>query len=127
MSNKYEITGTIQILGDTQSFGAKGFTKREFVVEEIEGKYPQLIKFEAVKDGCDKLDAFRVGDTATVSFNIRGSEYKGKHYVNLQAWKIERDGQQQKQESPRQDAHNTAKANAYQTQPNDNVEDDIPF
>jgi hypothetical protein len=24
-----------------------------------------------------------------VSFNLRGNEYNGKYYVNLQAWKIE--------------------------------------
>ena len=29
--------------------------------------------------------------------------------------------------SPRQDAHNTAKANAYQPQPQDDDTDDIPF
>jgi len=83
----YEITGRIIVLNETQSFPS-GFQKREFVLEETEGKYPQQIKFEAMKDGCAKLDAFAVGDTLTVGFNVRGNEYNGKYYVSLQAWKI---------------------------------------
>jgi len=121
MSNKYEITGTIRILGDTQTIGAKGFQKREFVVEEIDGKYPQMIKLEAVKDGCDKLDAYNVGDTITVGFNIRGSEWNGKHFVNLQAWKFDREGAAQQ---PRQEQQQPAPS-AQQAQ--DNQDDDIPF
>lgn len=89
MSN-YEITGTIIKIGETQSFGQSGFTKREFVIEEQDGKYPQQIKMDAVKDGCDRLDAYKPGDTATIGFNIRGNEHNGKHYVSLQAWKFDR-------------------------------------
>lgn len=84
----YEITGRLIVLNETQSFPS-GFQKREFVVEELEGQYPQQIKFEAMKDGCDRLDAFNVGDTIKVHFNLRGNEYNGKYYVNLQAWKME--------------------------------------
>jgi hypothetical protein len=123
MSDKNELTGRIIVLNDTQIFPS-GYSKREFVIEETEGKYPQQIKFDAVKDGCDKLDAFSIGDVVTVAYNLRGNEYNGKYYVSLQAWKVtlEEAGER----PPKPDAHNTAKGNAYQPQPE---EDDtsIPF
>ena len=37
----YDLTGTIKVIQEAQTFGAKGFTKREFVVTVKEGKYPQ--------------------------------------------------------------------------------------
>ena len=82
-----EIKGKLIVIGETQSFPS-GFQKREFVIEELDGKYPQKLKFEAMKDGCEKLDAVRVGQVVNVSYNLRGNEYNGKYYVSLQAWKI---------------------------------------
>jgi len=89
MSNTLEIAGTIKVINDTQTF-ASGFTKREFVITTHDDKYPQDLKFETVKAGCDRLDAYRVGDGIKVSFNLRGNEYNGKYYVALQAWKLEK-------------------------------------
>jgi hypothetical protein len=82
----YEITGTIKVINDTQTFDS-GFAKREFVIT-TEDKYPQDIKLEFVKDKVSELDTFDVGDQVTVAFNIRGNEYKDRYYVNLSAWKI---------------------------------------
>jgi hypothetical protein len=89
---KYELTGAVRLIHDTQTF-ASGFTKREFVVETEDGKYPQLIKLELVKDSVKHLDGIKVNDVVNVSFNIRGSEYNGKHYVNLVAWKLTATGE----------------------------------
>lgn len=94
MSQKYEVTGKIILINDTQTF-ASGFKKREFVIEESDGKYPQQIKFEAMKEGCDRLDSYQIGEDVCVSFNLRGNEYNGKYYVSLAAWKVERVGGEQ--------------------------------
>lgn len=83
----YTIEGKIIRIEDAQSF-ASGFTKREFVIETDE-KYPQQIKFECLKDGCDMLDGRRENDWITVHFNLRGREYNGRYFVNLHCWKIE--------------------------------------
>ena len=88
--SKYELTGAIRLINDTQTF-ASGFAKREFVVETGD-KYPQMIKLEVVKDKTAELDKLRVNDVVNVSFDIRGSEYKERHYVNLVAWKVEATG-----------------------------------
>ena len=86
MSTTYEATGTVKLIEDTQTFGS-GFTKREFVITTA-GEYPDDIKFEVVKDKCEALNSVAVGDEVEVSFNIRGNEWSGKYYVNLQCWKF---------------------------------------
>jgi len=83
-----EIIGKLKVKMDEQSFSS-GFTKREFVVTTQE-QYPQDIKLEFVKDKCSLLDSYKVGQDVKVSFNLRGNEYNGKYYVNLQAWRIEK-------------------------------------
>ena len=87
MAQTFELEGTLKHLFDTQTF-ASGFAKREFVVEVPDGKYPQMLKFECVKDKIAMLDGVSIGDAVKVSFDIRGSEYKERFYVNLNAWKL---------------------------------------
>ncbi len=86
MRMEYEIEGSIKAIMDTQTFDS-GFTKREFVIT-TEEKFPQDVKLETIKDKTALLDGFSEGQRVKASFNIRGNEYKGKYYVNLQAWKI---------------------------------------
>ena len=88
MSEKYSIKGKIKLIEATQEISDK-FSKREFVITTTEDKYPQDIKLEFTKEKCVELDKFSVGDDVEVSFNIRGSEWKGKYFINLSAWKIE--------------------------------------
>ena len=76
---------------EAQTFGANGFTKREFVVVVEEGKYPQEIALECVQDKVSLLDGLKEGQTVTVTFDIRGREYNGRYFNNLQAWRIKTD------------------------------------
>ncbi len=95
-----ELEGRIIKVMDTQSFDS-GFSKREFVVNTFKENYPQDIKFEVYKEKCEALNAFQAGDEVKVEFNIRGNEYNGRYYVNLQAWKIEKStGQAQDAQMP---------------------------
>lgn len=82
--------GTVKVIEDTQTFSS-GFAKREFVVT-TEDKFPQDIKFECTKEKIELVDKLRTGDKVKVSFNIRGNEYKGRYFVNLQAWRVENAG-----------------------------------
>lgn len=91
MANSFELTGSLKVLEDTQTF-ASGFSKREFVIEVPDGKYPQMVKFETVRDKINLLDNLSIGDDLTVTFDIRGNEYNGRYYVNLNAWKIAKSG-----------------------------------
>ena len=88
MSEKYELKGTVKIIKDTEQVSDK-FKKRTVVITTPDEKYPQDVAVEFTQDNCAKLDAVSLGEEVTVTFNIRGSEYKGRHFVNLSGWKIE--------------------------------------
>lgn len=92
MGQNFELEGKLKLVEDIQTF-ASGFSKREFVVEVEDGKFPQSIKFECVKEKTSMIEAFDIGDPVKVYFDIRGNEYKGKYYVNLNAWKLEKPGE----------------------------------
>ncbi len=91
MANGFEIEGAIHLINEIQTFDS-GFTKREFVVEVQDGKFPQMLKFECLKDKTSLLDDLNKGDAVKVNFDIRGNEYNSRFYVNLNAWKVERNG-----------------------------------
>jgi hypothetical protein len=83
-----EVKGKVKVVNATEEVGAKGFKKRLLVVE-TEETYPQSIPVEFVQDKCNLLDYIQVGQDVTVQINLRGSEYNGRYYVQLQGWKIE--------------------------------------
>ena len=110
----YELTGKVKLIQDEQTFGS-GFKKREMVVIVDDGKYPQEINLEFVQDKISLLDSLSPGQEVTVTFDIRGREYNGRYYNNLQGWKVASAGDS--------DDFN-------QTQPpsdSSDFDDDIPF
>ena len=91
--------GTIKVIMDLQTFDS-GFVKREFVITTKE-KYPQDIKFETTKEGATDFETYnKVGDEVTVKFNIRGNFHDptNRYFVNLQAWRIEKNSSQNAEE-----------------------------
>ena len=87
----YELTGKIKLIQEPKTFDS-GFTKREMVVIVEDGKYPQEINLEFVQDKVSLLDTLQPGQEVTVTFDIRGREYKGKYFNNLQGWKVDTAG-----------------------------------
>ena len=83
----YDLTGKIKLIQEAKTFDS-GFTKREMVVIVEDGKYPQEINLEFVQDKAALLDALQPGQEVTVTFDIRGREYNGRYFNNLQGWKI---------------------------------------
>lgn len=83
----YEMTGAVKLVGDLQTF-ASGFQKKEFVIT-TKDRFPQDVKFECVKERTALLDGVAPGAEVVVHFDVRGNEYSGNHYVNLNCWKIE--------------------------------------
>ncbi len=112
----YELTGKIKLLQDPKTFES-GFTKREMVVIVDEGKYPQEINLEFVQDKVALLDTLQPGQTVTVSFDIRGREYNGRYFNNLQGWKITAEAGEFAQ----------APAPSFEAPPADAYDPDIPF
>jgi hypothetical protein len=83
----YELTGKIKLIQEPRTFDS-GFTKREMVVTVDDGRYPQDINLEFVQDKVALLDSLQPGQEVTVTFDIRGREYNGRYFNNLQGWKV---------------------------------------
>ena len=92
-------TGTIKVIEDLQTFDS-GFIKREFVLT-TKDEYPQDLKFEITKEKAETFETYnKVGDEVTVKFNIRGNFHDptNRYFVNLQAWRIEKNTSQNPEE-----------------------------
>jgi len=118
-----DITGRIKLIKDEQSFPS-GFVKREFVIT-TEEQYPQDIQLELIKDKTSLISNYNTGDPIKVHFNIRGSEYNGRYFVNLQAWKLEGAGAATSEgaAAPQQQAASAPAATSFAPP----VDDDLPF
>ena len=66
------------------------FRVQEFILKvgNPEDKYPQEVKFQLVNDNIDLLDFIQVNEQVEVTFELRGREYNGTHYVTLNALKV---------------------------------------
>jgi hypothetical protein len=95
----FEITGIVTKIYDIEAKSAT-FQTREFVIS-TEETYPQFVKFQTVQDRCAIIDGHKEGDKIKVYFDLRGREWQGKYFTNLNAWKVEKVGT----------IENTAKAN----------------
>ena len=87
----FSIKGTMYRIFPTEQVN-DNFTKRNFVLE-VPGDYPQKIQFQTIKERCDLLDSYGIGDEVTVHFDIQGKEFtkdnKTNFFNNLNAWKLE--------------------------------------
>ena len=84
----FELQGTLFKKYDVESKSAT-FQTREFVVT-TEETYPQYVKFQLTQDKCGILDGFAEGQKVKVHFDLRGREWQGKYFTNLNAWKVEK-------------------------------------
>jgi len=89
----FEIIGKLHKKFDTENKTAT-FQAREFVIE-VDGTYPQFVKFQLVQDRCTLIDNYNEGDSIKVHFDLRGREWQGKYFTNLNAWRIETGANQQ--------------------------------
>ena len=85
---KTSIEGRLIHIGEIQTFPS-GFSKRQIVIE-TGGKYPQQVPVELLKDNAARIEPFQVGDGIRVECNIRGNENKGRWYVSITGWRLEK-------------------------------------
>jgi hypothetical protein len=96
----YEMVGTVETIGEIETYGSNGGTKRELVIKTGD-KYPQLVSFMFFKMKCDQLDGLYVGDEVKVKFDISGRRAtNGKVYVSLNAWNVSQEGRENEQGAP---------------------------
>ena len=84
---RYEVTGELFHVDEIQDFPG-GFCIRKFVIMD-ESSFPSPICFDLLKSDVRKVDQFSVGDRIKVVFKLKGREWNGKFYSNLQALRVE--------------------------------------
>jgi len=90
----FSLKGTLKVINEEQIISEK-FKKREFVLEDNSGQYPQVISFQLAQDKVSLIDGYQLGNEVTVYFNLRGREWTSpkdglvKYFNTLDAWKIE--------------------------------------
>ena len=126
----YKAEGKLEKIFDTEQKSAS-FQAREFVIEVEDGQYPQMVKFQLVQDKCALVDDYSEGDRIEVEFDLRGREWNGTYFTNLQAWRINRAGEGGGQGGSgggqQQSAKPAAAAPAASTAASSDFDDDIPF
>ena len=123
MSEQPSIKGTIEVIQDKLTFPS-GFVKQVLVVN-TGGEWPQQIPVEFTKDRIALLDNLKQGDPVEVFYNLRGNEYNGKYYVNVQAWRVAGVEMPKKDEQQPPSQQPAAQPNHSQVDAGDG--DDIPF
>ena len=121
-----DITGRLHKVFDTEQ-KTESFKAREFVIE-TQGEYPQFVKFQLTQDRCDLIENYKEGDGLKVHFDLRGREWQGKYFTNLNAWKIESEGDMSRPASDENFSQDVPQASA----PESNIDsredlDDLPF
>lgn len=122
---KYTIQGTLHHVAEKQQISDK-LTKREFVIQ-TEEQYPQLIKFELTNDKTDVVKPQNVGAKVTVDFYVKGREWNGKYFVNLNAVWVKSDAGDY---SPTQQADEAVVADKVETAAQEQpfkYDEDLPF
>ena len=141
-----EITGVVKSVMPTQtgtSQSGKAWQKREFIIEETVGNYPNSLVITAFGDRVEKLNTLRVGDYVTARFDTQVREYNGRAFNNITLYDITQP-QAQAQPQPQADMgapqqampqqYQAAPAQPYQTVPAQPMQqqqgqrgDDLPF
>lgn len=88
-SNSFEVQGKLHKVFPSENKSGS-FQAREFVIEVESGQYSQLIKFQLTQDRCDLIDSYSEGEEIQVHFDLRGREWDGKYFTNLNAWRLNR-------------------------------------
>ena len=89
-----ELTGKIiAVMPERSGVSSRTGTEwkvQEYVLETINEQFPRKLAFEVF--GSDRIAGFniKVGDVMTVSFDIDASEYNGRWYNRVRAWKVDR-------------------------------------
>ncbi|MBZ0207312.1 MAG: DUF3127 domain-containing protein [Flavobacteriales bacterium] len=123
------ISGTVKVVGETQQISEK-FSKRELVVTESGGQYPQHIPVEFTQDKTQLLNDFGPGDEVSVTCYVNGREWTGrdgvtKHFLSLKGDRIEKLGAQSS--GPRPAAQAAPPPPSMADMPPADGEDDLPF
>lgn len=101
MEVKLRITHDLPLESGVGKTSGKEWRKKSYVGETIEN-YPKKVNFEIWNDFIDKSPQCQIDKTYVVHFDIESSEFNGRWYTRIKAWKIEEEGAVQPQPQAQQ-------------------------
>lgn len=75
MSNA-TVTGKVEVIEETKTYGQKGFRKRLVVLEQDNGRFTNYIPVEFIQDSCDSVDQLSLGDEVEVTYRLSGRKWQ---------------------------------------------------
>ncbi len=119
---EFQIKGRIKEIGQVEQVSDK-FRKLAFLLTVIDKEYEIIYPFQLTQSRTDILNNSKAGDDVKVSFTIRANEWKGKHYVNLDAHAVEN----LINAVPKEEVRMSQRAKPITPQPDLPVSDNLPF
>lgn len=95
-----EITGKLISKLPLQSGQGKNgtWTKQDFIIETQE-QFPKKVCISMWGDKAKELDSIAIGEMLKAGINVESREFNGKWYTDVKAWKIEKQGETQRNAS----------------------------
>jgi len=95
-----DITGKLVTKLPQQNGQGKNGTwvKQDFIIETQE-QFPKKVCISLWGDKVKELDSVNIGETLKLGINIESREFNGKWYTDVKAWKIEKQGANQRNDS----------------------------
>ena len=70
------VTGIVEVIEDTKTYGQKGFRKRIVVLKQDGGRFTNYLPMEFIQDGCDSVDELKVGQNIEVTYRLSGRKWQ---------------------------------------------------
>ncbi len=95
-----EITGKlITKLPQQSGQGKNGTWIKQDIIIETQEQFPKKVCISIWGEKAKDLDAFAIGESMKAGINIESREFNGKWYTDVKAWKIEKQGSTQRNDS----------------------------
>lgn len=93
MSNEITFTGRVSAVLPVESgtsASGKSWSRQTIVITEENVQYPASIAVTLFNS--ELVGTVAAGETITAHLSVKASEYQGRYFNNISAWKIERTG-----------------------------------
>ena len=94
MSNEITFTGRVSAVlpveSGTSAASGKSWSRQTIVITEENVQYPASIAVTLFNS--ELVGTVAAGETITAHLSVKASEYQGRYFNNISAWKIERTG-----------------------------------
>ena len=74
--NEARVTGIVDVVEETKSYGKNNFQKRLVVLKQEGERFTNYIPLEFVQQRCEMADSLRIGDEVEVTYRLNGRKWQ---------------------------------------------------